>query len=378
MHARLLFFPIAFFLAIGMGCVPASDDEAAPSADDDPHCPGSCPDDMVPVERCPTFPTLCKEVPDCDDTLICAHPDDVDPNQANNGAGDVDCDEPVYCPPGTEEVSSCPEGELCSHINLCDEQLICREDPTLCAEVPKCPDGERAVDDCEHDDCYTQYHCSGPVDCLPCSDELPSGCPEGKIEIYAGYCDEVELYDGETSQVFGDDDSDEDDDKSDNSEEGESDKSEEPEDQEEFSNEEDGEESSDEDNDDDERTGSEDSEPGHTEDEPPPSVVCQRVETCEETLFCAPPSACIKDASCGEGIDEIDDCEEAERDCYSIPACRGPVACEAEEYESGCDEEPECPQYYDEVDIDECLGVFDKCVINSACGHITGCLPTEE
>ena len=339
--------------------MPASDDESGIGGAD-PHCPGSCPDDMVPVDRCPTFPTLCEEVPDCDDTLICADPDDVAPNQANNGTGDVDCDKPISCPPGTEEVSACPDGAMCSHINLCDESLICREDPALCAEEPLCPDGERAVDDCEHEGCYAHHHCSGPVDCLPCSEELANGCPTDTIEVYSGYCDEVELPDDESASLRNGEETDNDGEETDN----------------------DGEDNDDENGD--ERQGA--GEPGEDEDndnddeeqDPAPTVICQRVETCEATLHCAPPSSCIKDVACAEGMEKLDDCDEAERDCYTLPACSGPMACEAEEYDTGCDAEPKCPGYYEEAEVADCVSDFDNCVLKAACGQIMACLPEEE
>ncbi len=342
MYVRLLRPFVAICLVIAAGCLPMSDEsEAGPGNEDDPHCPGSCPGEMVPVDRCPTFPTKCEEVADCDGTMICSPPAYVDPDQQNNSSPDIDCDEPVFCPPGTEEVSSCPDDELCSHINLCDERLICREDPALCAEVPLCPDGERAVDGCVHEDCYQRHHCSGPVDCLPCTEDLEEGCPEGTIPIYEGYCDEVEIYENSGPDILGagrnDDDNDDDDD------------------------------------DDDERKEREFEE---EDDEAP--VVCKRVETCKETLFCSSSSVCLEDAACAKRMEKVDDCDQAKRDCYTIPACSGPIACEAEKYDEGCVGEPKCPNYYEEAEIEDCVDDYRECVMKVKCGQVLGCLPAGE
>lgn len=170
-------------------CVPPFDDDAEPS-----QCQGSCPEGYEEVDRCPAF-VSCVEEADCDEPLICA-PSEAVGNQSeprNTNAGpdpleELDCDEVMECPEGTVEVSHCTEEDLCTRLNLCDQDLLCRELPILCIFEPLCPDGDRPMEDCEHEDCYHHRHCSGPVECLHCHEETPRECPEGYAAIEAAEC----------------------------------------------------------------------------------------------------------------------------------------------------------------------------------------------
>lgn len=279
---------VGIFVAVA-GCVELP--EKMEPGDD---CPDDCPAGMVAVDRCPAF-TQCQEYPGCEDPAICAPEEAVnDENDERRPPGEVDCDQPVECPAGSVEVDECEPGDVCTRVTVCDADKLCKEDAAYCAEVPKCSDDNRAVDHCEGLDeeyCGLEHHCSGPVYCLECYDELPDECPEGTQPV-----DESEECDDET-------------------------------------------------------------------------VVCEQVETCEETLTCA--SECIEDPECPGELEEVDECGDDEEgpECMELPGCDGVVSCAAAEED--CDEVPECEDGYEEVEVDQCWEGECEWVVK--CGAFVAC-----
>ncbi len=189
-RSSIVMAALAALMAAIWACVPplSQNDEQAPA------CEASCPDDYVEVEHCPAF-VGCWEVTECDPALLCA------PAEAlNNSTGsgfdnarpgsleELDCDQPMECPDGTVEVEECTDSELCTQLSLCDANIICKELPALCIFRPLCPDGDRHIKDCEHEDCYRHRHCSGPVDCFRCDDQTPTGCPEDMHAVEPEEC----------------------------------------------------------------------------------------------------------------------------------------------------------------------------------------------
>ncbi len=196
MFSRTAFYTLCCVaLIFSLAC---GDDEMTESPNDG-DCPEGCPGELVASDYCPAFAD-CEEVPDCDDIAYCVSPEDLFGNDNDNNTQDppesVDCDEPMKCPEGTVEVASCPEVATCTRLTLCDADLICQEVPQMCVFEPLCPEGDRYVDGCDDEACYRHRHCSGPVDCLHCDEELPESCPEGTIATDCDpddqYCQRVE------------------------------------------------------------------------------------------------------------------------------------------------------------------------------------------
>lgn len=285
---------IAIFITVSMGFACMGADEMAGGGFED--CPGNCPVDYSEVERCPLYKT-CQEVPDCGDKMLCA-PDDDDEND-NQSPGDPDCDDPISCPDGTFEVPSCPEDELCTHITLCDAHLVCREASEWCQDQPLCPDDHRPVKDCDGLDdeyCYRNQHCSGPVDCLECHDDLPRKCPDDTTAVDVTECE------------------------------------------------------------------SEDTE-------------CERVETCDETLYCASPPDCNSYPYCPGDSEQVPDCDEDDPRCFVVDGCEMDMFCEVPD--DDCTAVPTCPDDFYEVEIDECLDDLTSCDVVAECGSLAACLPME-
>ncbi len=189
MRALIFIAALLTYLIVAAGCGAGDINALADSS-----C-ASCPDGHVEVDRCPAF-TTCEEIESCDDTLICAPVEEEDANQVESDAGAEPCEAPTTeCPPGSEEVSYCPDGFVCTRITYCDESLLCVELGDACDREPLCPDGDRGVEDydCHEDDytCYRHYHCSGPISCLRC-EELPEVCPDDLIAIDPEECDDQE------------------------------------------------------------------------------------------------------------------------------------------------------------------------------------------
>lgn len=104
---------------------------------------------------------------------------------------------------------------------------------------------------------------------------------------------------------------------------------------------------------------------------------CQRVETCDETLFCL--STCIENPVCLGNASRVDDCEDVEeRDCFVIDGCQADLHCAAPPPPEECDEEPTCPTGYQKAEVDQCLDDYFECTIATQCGQIAGCLPLSE
>ncbi len=101
---------------------------------------------------------------------------------------------------------------------------------------------------------------------------------------------------------------------------------------------------------------------------------CQRVETCDQTLWCAPFELCEDFADCPIGSHEVDACDEEEDfpSCFTLATCEGPMHCEGSHPE--CDGTPACPPDYSPVDLDDCLDDQLSCHIEVICGSAIGCV----
>lgn len=175
MFSRLLAPTVAAAIVVLAGCIPPAEDGVG-GADD--LCPVECPDGEVAVDQCPAF-TDCEVFPECDEPNVCAPVDEVDDNN-DERPGELDCQDPVRCPSGSQRVETCPAGAVCTAISVCDETILCREAPRLCEMEPKCPGDARPVQDCrwiDDEHCRVENHCSGPVRCLECHPGLPEDCP---------------------------------------------------------------------------------------------------------------------------------------------------------------------------------------------------------
>ena len=105
---------------------------------------------------------------------------------------------------------------------------------------------------------------------------------------------------------------------------------------------------------------------------------CERVETCDATLHCL--ATCIESPICLGNSTQVGDCDDVdERDCFVIDGCIAPLHCAAPEVsDDECEEDPQCPTGYAEVDIDECLEDYYECSIATACGMVAACLPADD
>lgn len=104
---------------------------------------------------------------------------------------------------------------------------------------------------------------------------------------------------------------------------------------------------------------------------------CLKVETCEETLFCAPESAsvCEEELQCPGDSVPRDDCEGSDDECLILEGCGGPLSCGAPPNEAGCDALPSCPEGYGEFSFARCSSRPDECLFVAECGNLIACLP---
>lgn len=196
MDARFLCAASIALLLFAGGCLAPADEMGL----EDNDCPPECPPDYQLVEQCPAF-VDCELFPDCEEPNVCAPAGAMDNDRRDHPSpGSIDCSEPVECPAASRKVDDCPAGETCTAISLCDEDVLCKEDPSACLEQPKCPDDTRLIDDCAQLDeeiadqhCQLHYHCSGPAHCLSCHDDLPEHCPEDTSPVHEDECDEPGL-----------------------------------------------------------------------------------------------------------------------------------------------------------------------------------------
>jgi hypothetical protein len=101
---------------------------------------------------------------------------------------------------------------------------------------------------------------------------------------------------------------------------------------------------------------------------------CQRVETCQATLWCAPEDMCQQFEECPVGSHQVDGCDEEEEfpHCFGLTTCQGSLYCEASHPD--CDGMPACPPEYSPVNLDDCLEDQLNCHIEVMCGSAIGCV----
>lgn len=104
--------------------------------------------------------------------------------------------------------------------------------------------------------------------------------------------------------------------------------------------------------------------------------LCERVDTCEETLFCQAPICEDPEAPCPEPTIRWEECSEEESSCFALEdQCEETYFCGIpEEEQEDCRAIPVCPEGTLEADLERCL-LDGECELIAKCNQLIGCLP---
>ena len=266
------------------------------------------------------------------------------PSTNNDATSPETCE--VNCPEDKVGIEWCPAFEECFEVEECDGVRFCVDPEVLEEEEPEepaessicdddveviCPDGYEAVAQCESASCIDMSFCDETLRCEPINswcDDQPR-CPDGARELPGcdmEACQRHHHCSGPVECLHCDDSL---------------------------------------------PTGcsGEQSEvtKAYCDVE---GVECERVETCEQSLWCADHPC--EEVSCPEGTEEVEACPSDSDLCLIQAGCQGGLHCQLVVDHQGCVSHPGCDEGQPLQDIASC-GVDPTCHVEVGCEELVGC-----